>query len=393
MRDDSQSEVRQVLIEQSAGEIRTHMGRADFDCQIEIFADDRIGIRTSEHYLAPDRDGVVRNNRSLCQDWERYRLVRADTLHGLALLRRFNWLSHGDRRIISLAAQPIGFGRERPLDSSALAATLAPNAIELRRELVFGPARLRLVGKDPSFLADRSDRGPRDPPGQVHIVDASGITHDFSRFTPLVHYRVCGDESNYERLRLSLNSLEKYGCFGGTLGVACDRPLDELVKHIPHTFRHRLIVSATSHDGSPFNGCDVPHWLYDSYQPILCCDVDVIFDAGITDLLIDILLCGQACCASNVGVVGFDSAARIHASSEVVRMTGTGQMSARPHVFDDQGIPNSVLQNTGGGNLDILERYCRLSRAPHDIRQPGAGGWSSSGWRREQQKLQQRFRS
>jgi hypothetical protein len=375
MRDDSQSEVRQVLIEQSAGEIRTHMGRAEFDCQIEIFADDRIGIRTSEHYLAPDRDGVVRNNRSWCEDWERYRLVRADTLRGLALLRRFDWLSHGDRRIISLAAQPIGFGREQPLDSSALAATLAPHAVELRRELVFGPARLRLAGKDPSlFLADRSDHRPRNPPGQVHIVDASGITHDFSRFTPLVHYRVCGDESYYERLRLSLDSLEKYGCFGGTLGVACDRPPDELVKHIPNTFRHRLIVSEASKDRSRFNVDGLRHGLYNAYQPILCCDVNVVFDASITDLLIDVLLSRRMCCPSNASVIGLESTACIRASSDVVGMTGTAQMSERAQFFDDQRSADNVVQNTRGGDSDILARYCRLSRAPEDLSPAGRRG-------------------
>jgi hypothetical protein len=413
MRKGSSSEDRQVSFTQSAGEIRTQPGRAALDLHIETFADDSIGIRAGEHYVGADQIGGVHNDRDWCREWERYLLVRADTFDALPLLRRYSWLSHSDRRIVSFAAQPIDFGREQPAEASALAATVAPGAIDLRRELVFGPARLRLVGREPSILVEWPEGGEGNPPTRVDIVDMAGIIHRFSRFTPLVYYCVYGDDSFYECLRLSLVSLEKYGCFGGAVGVACDRP-HELAKYIPETFHHRLIVTEASKQRGWFNQYYLDHGRYDSYQPILYSDVDVIFDAGITDLLIDLLLCGQVCCATegnsypqlreapprlwddypgnffgrylytsdtefgdaqaslgNAGVVGFDNTTRVRHINDLVRTIAARQSSDRLRIFTDQPILNYVLHKTGLGNFDILDRYCRLTLTVEDV--PAAG--------------------
>jgi hypothetical protein len=410
MRKGSSSEDRQVSFTQSAGEIRTQPGRVALDLHIETFADDSIGIRAGEHYVGADQIGGVHNDRDWCREWERYRLVRADTLDMLQLLRRHSWLSHSDRRIVSLAAQPIDFGREQPAESSALAATLAPGAVDFRRDLVFGPARIRLVGREPSVLVEGPGHSEGYPPTRVDIVDMAGIIHRFSRFTPLVYYCVYGDDSFYECLRLSLVSLEKYGCFGGDIGVACDRPLHELAKYIPETFHHRLIVTEASKERGWFNQYYLDHGRYDRYQPILYSDVDVIFDASTTDLLIDLLLCGRVCCATegnsypqlrkapprlwddypgnffgrylytsdpefhdgqaslgNAGVVGFDNTARMRYINELVTTIASRQSPDRLRIFSDQAILNYVLHKTGLGNFDTLDRYCRLTRAVEDV--------------------------
>jgi hypothetical protein len=409
MKGGSLSEVRQLFIAESTGETCTRLCRIVPDLHIETFADDSIGLRIGEHYVSADQVGLVHSDRDWCREWERYRLVRADTLDTVPLLRRYSWLSHSDRRIVSLSAQAIDFGREQPAEASALAATIAPGAIDFRRELVFGPARTRLVGRESSLLVDRPERGERGPPARADIVDATGIIHRFSRFTPLVYYCVYGDESFYECLHLSLTSLEKYGCFGGAIGVACDRPLNELAKYIPETFHHRLIVSEASKDRGWFNQYYLEHGLYDSYQPILYCDVDVIFDASITDLLIDLLLCGRVCCATegnsyprmrgipprlwddyegnffgrylyasdpefydslaslgNAGVVGFDNIARVRIINDLVRTIATRQSSDRLRIFSDQPILNYVLHKTRLGNFDMVNQYCRLTRAVED---------------------------
>jgi hypothetical protein len=416
MRKGSSSEDRQVSFAQSAGEIRTQPGRAALDLHIETFADDSIGIRAGEHYVGADQIGGVRNDITWCREWERYRLVRADTFDMLPFLRRYSWLSHSDRRIVSLAPQPIDFGSEQPAEASALAATLAPGAIDLRRELIFGPARMRLVGREPSILVEGSERGEGNPPVRVDIVDMAGIIHRFSRFTPLVYYCVYGDDSFYECLRLSLVSLEKYGSFGGAVGVACDRP-HELAKYIPETFHHRLIVTEASKQRGWFNQYYLDHGRYDAYQPILYCDVDVIFDASITDLLIDLLLCGKVCCATegnaypglreapprlwdeyagnffgrylydsdpefydarplpgNAGVVGFDNRARVQKVNDLVLTIASRQSSDRLRIFSDQPILNYVLHKTGLGNFDVVDRYCRLTRAVEDVPPTGRRG-------------------
>ena len=120
MRKGSSSDGQKVSLTQSTGEIRTGHGRADPDLHIETFADDSVGIRAGERYVGADQIGGVRNDVTWCREWERYRLVRADTFDTLPLLRRYSWLSHSDRRIVSLADQPIDFGREQPAEASAL---------------------------------------------------------------------------------------------------------------------------------------------------------------------------------------------------------------------------------------------------------------------------------
>jgi hypothetical protein len=266
----------------SSGEVHAPQAGEACDYEVDALADGQISLRAGEVYLTAQYDGVVRNGAPWCRDWECYCLVREDTLAGLLLMRRYSWLSPADRRIVSLAAQPLDFGRTQPSESSALAATLAPGALDLRRELVFGPARLRLVGRKPTILADDCDA----PPARLAIVDSSGAAHEFLRFTPLVHYDVRGDDGCYERLRSSLDSLERFGCFGGTLGVACDRPASELLRYIPEAFRDRLIVSRSEQDQEPPS--------YRVHQPVLRCGVDVAFDADITELLIERLMSPEA---------------------------------------------------------------------------------------------------
>jgi hypothetical protein len=144
-------------------------------------------------------------------DWERFRLIRADTIAALGLLRRYSWLSHSDRRIVALTDQPIDFGRDAPAESSALAATLAPGAIEQRRELVFGPARFRLVGRNRTFLVENTAASEGPSPARVHIVDASGATHSFSRYNPHEDFDVKGKMSLETKLVERIDWLPIHG--------------------------------------------------------------------------------------------------------------------------------------------------------------------------------------
>jgi hypothetical protein len=55
-------------------------------------------------------------------------------------------------------------------------------AIDLRRELVFRPAPLRLVGRAPSLVFDGSDGGGGRPPARLHVVAAPGTNISSQRF-------------------------------------------------------------------------------------------------------------------------------------------------------------------------------------------------------------------
>jgi hypothetical protein len=89
MKEDAPSQTRQVSFTQSSGKIRIQKERIEFDCHIETFADDCVGVRAKEQYLAADLDGIVRNNRDWCREWERYRLTNGETLDTLLLLERY----------------------------------------------------------------------------------------------------------------------------------------------------------------------------------------------------------------------------------------------------------------------------------------------------------------
>jgi hypothetical protein len=141
---------------------------------VETFADGGVGLRCGDHYVVADLDGLVRNDRPWCRAFEQFRLIRADTIAGLAILQDHTWISQRDGTGVTLAPQPIDYGRERPHESSALAATLAAGALELRRDIAFGPARMRLGGRAPQivFGADAVE---------VAVTDVAGAVHHFSR--------------------------------------------------------------------------------------------------------------------------------------------------------------------------------------------------------------------
>jgi hypothetical protein len=60
---------------------RSHTERAEpsaaFDCELEALPNGRVGIRARAGYISADPDGVVRNDRAHCREFEQYRLARA----------------------------------------------------------------------------------------------------------------------------------------------------------------------------------------------------------------------------------------------------------------------------------------------------------------------------
>jgi hypothetical protein len=231
--------------------------------------------------------------------------------------------------------------------------------------------------------------------------------HESSNFNPLIYYCVYGDHSYYDCLCISLASLQEFGNFHGTLGIACDRRPDQIMDCIPDRLRTNLIFSAASAERSWFNRYYLEHGLYDAYQPILYCDVDVVFDADVTNMLIDILLRPKVCCATenasipgladkptrlwtenvsnyfgrdlyegdpdfqdvrvalgNSGIIGVDNPARLQAVSLLVKEIAASRSAEQLQVFTDQPILDYVLHKTGEGDFTLLDRYCRLT---HDL--------------------------
>lgn len=72
--------IRQVQFVSTEGYVRLRLGKCDFDLEINTILDDVIGVRVQENFLSSDSDGLVRNNRNWCREWEWHRLEKVDPL-------------------------------------------------------------------------------------------------------------------------------------------------------------------------------------------------------------------------------------------------------------------------------------------------------------------------
>jgi hypothetical protein len=394
MKDERSGHFRQLSIEHPSGKINEHMGDAELDCRVETFDGGAVGLRVREQYVSADSDGRVRNDRDWCREWERYLPLTMDTVDTLLLLKRNSWLSHSDRRILSLGDEDI----------------------DLRTGFSFGPAKVRFLSGNRCFVS-QTDSKNAVVPSSIHIVDQAGVIHTFSLFRPLIYYCVYGHDTFYECLHLSLQSLAKFGCFSGALGVASDRSGDSLLKYVPEAFHERLLTSEASKERGWFNRYFLDHDLYDAYQPILYCDVDLIFDADITNLLIEIALSGRVCCGTedrahpnladrsvrqwddwisnyfgrqlfdvdqnypdarvalgNSGEIGFRNTALIQPVNELVKMIATRLEAEEIRIWGDQPILNYVLHKTQLGDFELVNRYRRLTRSVAEVPPAGRKG-------------------
>jgi hypothetical protein len=358
-------------------------GRSPPDCELLPIANLVFGIRIGERYLSAGVEGHVHIENAYCHRWEHYRFMRADSVRGLSLMRRHSWLSHDDRRILCLADQPVFLERSSPFESSALAATLAPGALELRRRLAFGPVQLPFVSLEQVITIGQSDDG--QPPKDLEIRVAPGPTHRFSRFAPLVHFRLAGDDAAYECLRLSLASLVGAGGYLGPISIACDRPEEGVFAYLPEGLRSRVVLARILAADAAAEDADLDAALRNRYQPILLTAPDVIFDASVLDLLIDSLMAGRGEVSTGSPWALARGLRRFpEAPSEAGRQAMRSHLAAlgrdRASGADRRAIqPNPMLPGPmSGQELDHLGRLARRVPRHGVIVEVGAGSGQSS---------------
>src|SRR5229473_3726783 len=165
MKDERSGDLRQLSIEHSSGKISEHMGDVELDCSVETFDGGTVALRFREQCVSADSDGRVRNDRDHCREWERYLPLTIDTIDTLLLLQRYSWLSHSDRRILSLGDE----------------------TINLRSGFSFGPTQVTFAARRSCFVVE-VDRDNDIVPMRIHIVDRAGTMNTFSLFRPLVYF-------------------------------------------------------------------------------------------------------------------------------------------------------------------------------------------------------------
>lgn len=356
---------------------------------VESLTEDVVGLRIGTHYLSADTDGLIRNDRPHCREWERYRLVREDTLDGIAIASRFSWVSHSDRRLLTLPVE-------------------AGTRLSSMQELQFGGARVPIQCSSQSIFFEHSGGNLQPLPAVMHVIGAQGQLQSFSRYMPLVYFFVYGHESFYQCLQLTLSSLERYGRYDGTIAIACDLDADRVLKYVPKSFRDRCMVTEASKERGYFNRYFLDEELYARYQPIVCSDVDVVFDCEVTDLLIDVLRQDKVCLATedipelaersprlwpeytgnffgrylyaaerefplqgiplgNAGFIGFPNLYRVRHLYDLLKSVASRQTPQQIKDYTDQAILNYVLNKTASGDYSVMNRYGRISRNLTDV--------------------------
>ena len=156
------------------------------DFRLEWFFDGTVALVADGNYLRASIDGSARNDRQVCLEWERFRLIRVDTLAGLSLLRRCRWTHDASGTLFPpLADQPLLLdypGRDHSAtEASALAAPLPPHARTHRQGLKFGPLCLQPIGSVPIIRA-RNDAGEASfvRPASLEVLDGDGHWVGFS---------------------------------------------------------------------------------------------------------------------------------------------------------------------------------------------------------------------
>ena len=68
---------RRIALEREGDEIRAQYDDRDINFVVDKLPHGKVAVRLGTFYLSADLDGVVRNNRDWCREWEQYRLVGA----------------------------------------------------------------------------------------------------------------------------------------------------------------------------------------------------------------------------------------------------------------------------------------------------------------------------
>lgn len=164
----------------SDGEGGTH----PMSFQLEAAGDDCIGLRHANRYASADGGGHVRIDRGALSDWERFGLMRCDTVYGIGLLAGHAWKSNASPGIVRLEAQPFAFWPWQASPASALAAGIVRNASAARVGISFGGARIRLVTRKPQLEFSFDVVDAKRQPARAAIIQEDGAVFSFARLEP-----------------------------------------------------------------------------------------------------------------------------------------------------------------------------------------------------------------
>jgi len=235
--------------------------------------DDLITIEQANLLLCALPDGAVVTNRHVADAWESFRLLSQDELSFLLSLYR-----HGAY-------------------STTLSYLLTPGSIRPAPEFMLsgGPMSFHMRSFSDALAGRRASKLTLD----LHF---DGWKLERLRlFRPLIYVTAFGHPLIFECMRLMLQSLVTFGDYRGEVAIITDRVAGGVLEHVPAELRggtHVLNVPA-------FDALDFTIARYriadlidtSIYQPILSLDTDIVCNAPITPLLLDVARADRLCLA------------------------------------------------------------------------------------------------
>ena len=145
-----------------------------------------------------------------------------------------------------------------------------------------------LVGLDglPSPLVAYGDDG--EALRQLVVAGPKGRLHRLALFRPVICFAVFGADAYYEALGLALVALHRFGGYRGTICIGADRPREAVQPYVPDAFGESWMHVAVPAAEGLFGRYGLADWGLEAFQPVLYLDVDVVANAPLRRLLIQL---------------------------------------------------------------------------------------------------------
>jgi hypothetical protein len=163
------------------------------------------------------------------------------------------------------------------------------------------PVPMAVVGRDQLSLGGNYYRLSESLPVREPVRSGSGVlsagllvrdgwkVDEIVRFAPLVAFVLLGLGARAEQLRIATHSLAHIGEYDGDVLVMTDLPTDFVRDLLPKALRDKAIIRQAGADdkmdqfSTRYLVGDLPEFA--DYQPVICTDTDVVFDAPLLPIL------------------------------------------------------------------------------------------------------------